>query len=45
MKSPDAILNFLIGQVMKQTHGKADPQIVRRLLLERLDAGLESTQQ
>ncbi len=30
---------FLVGQVMKATHGKANPQIVNRLLGERLAAG------
>ena len=29
-------LGFLVGQVMKATHGKANPQLVNQLLLERL---------
>ena len=29
---------FLVGQVMKATHGKANPQVVNRLLAERLGA-------
>ena len=31
------VLNFLIGQVMKQTRGKADPGQVRTALAEKLD--------
>jgi aspartyl-tRNA(Asn)/glutamyl-tRNA(Gln) amidotransferase subunit B len=31
------VLNFLMGQVMKQTQGKADPGAVRGLLAKRLD--------
>ena len=30
------VLNFLMGQVMRRTHGKADPNAVRELLTERL---------
>lgn len=33
------VLNFLMGQVMKETRGKADPGAVRRLLAARLDGG------
>lgn len=29
-------LSFLLGQLMKETKGKADPKLARRLLLERL---------
>lgn len=29
-------VGFLVGQVMKETHGKANPQIVNKLLKERL---------
>lgn len=29
-------LNYLIGQVMKKTKGRANPQLVRAMLLERL---------
>ena len=32
-------VNFLMGQVMKASRGKADPGAVRALLLERLEAG------
>ena len=32
-----AIAQFLMGQVMRATRGKADPQVVKRLLQERLD--------
>jgi aspartyl-tRNA(Asn)/glutamyl-tRNA(Gln) amidotransferase subunit B len=32
-------LGFLVGQVMKATQGKANPQVVNRLLAERLGAG------
>jgi aspartyl-tRNA(Asn)/glutamyl-tRNA(Gln) amidotransferase subunit B len=31
-------LGFLVGQVMKATQGKANPQLVNRLLTERLGA-------
>ena len=34
----DKVLNRLIGQVMKQTRGRADAQKVRSLLIERADA-------
>jgi len=30
------VLNFLIGQVMKRTGGKADPAALRRVLAQRL---------
>ena len=32
----DAVLRFLVGQVMKATRGKANPKLVNRLLRERL---------
>ena len=32
----EGVLGFLVGQVMKETRGKADPKAVNRLLLERL---------
>jgi aspartyl-tRNA(Asn)/glutamyl-tRNA(Gln) amidotransferase subunit B len=32
------LLGFFVGQVMKQTGGRADPQLVSRLLTELLDA-------
>ncbi len=31
-------LNFLMGEVMKRTQGKANPLLARQLLLERLDS-------
>jgi aspartyl-tRNA(Asn)/glutamyl-tRNA(Gln) amidotransferase subunit B len=31
------VLGFLVGQVMRATQGKADPQLVNQLLAERLD--------
>jgi aspartyl-tRNA(Asn)/glutamyl-tRNA(Gln) amidotransferase subunit B len=31
-------INFLVGQVMRQTKGQANPQVVQQLLGERLDA-------
>jgi len=34
-----AILNFLIGEVMKKSGGAADPKVVKELLLERLETG------
>jgi aspartyl-tRNA(Asn)/glutamyl-tRNA(Gln) amidotransferase subunit B len=33
------LLRFFVGQVMKQTEGRADPEIVGRLLEERLSSG------
>ncbi len=32
----EGVLGFLVGQVMKETGGKADPKIVNRLLREKL---------
>jgi aspartyl-tRNA(Asn)/glutamyl-tRNA(Gln) amidotransferase subunit B len=32
----EGVLGFLVGQVMKETQGKADPKVVNRLLQERL---------
>jgi aspartyl-tRNA(Asn)/glutamyl-tRNA(Gln) amidotransferase subunit B len=32
----EGVLGFLVGQVMKETRGKADPKVVNRLLRERL---------
>jgi aspartyl-tRNA(Asn)/glutamyl-tRNA(Gln) amidotransferase subunit B len=32
----DALMGFFMGQVMKQTRGKADPQTVKSLILEHL---------
>ena len=32
----EGVLGFLVGQVMRETQGKADPKVVNRLLLERL---------
>jgi aspartyl-tRNA(Asn)/glutamyl-tRNA(Gln) amidotransferase subunit B len=34
----EAVAQFLMGQVMRATRGKADPQVVRRLLQEQLRA-------
>jgi aspartyl-tRNA(Asn)/glutamyl-tRNA(Gln) amidotransferase subunit B len=34
----EGLLGFFVGQVMKQTHGKADPRIVNELLREKLQA-------
>jgi aspartyl-tRNA(Asn)/glutamyl-tRNA(Gln) amidotransferase subunit B len=33
------VLNFLMGQVMRRTGGKADPEAVRRILVERIKGG------
>jgi aspartyl-tRNA(Asn)/glutamyl-tRNA(Gln) amidotransferase subunit B len=30
------VLGFFVGQVMKETQGKADPKIVNQLLREKL---------
>jgi aspartyl-tRNA(Asn)/glutamyl-tRNA(Gln) amidotransferase subunit B len=35
----EKIFGFLVGQVMKETHGKANPQIVNELLKRKLAAG------
>jgi aspartyl-tRNA(Asn)/glutamyl-tRNA(Gln) amidotransferase subunit B len=32
----DGVLGFLVGQVMRETQGKADPKVVNRLLQEKL---------
>jgi aspartyl-tRNA(Asn)/glutamyl-tRNA(Gln) amidotransferase subunit B len=32
------VLRFLVGQVMKVTRGKANPQVVNRLLTDKLKA-------
>jgi aspartyl-tRNA(Asn)/glutamyl-tRNA(Gln) amidotransferase subunit B len=32
----EGVLGFLVGQVMRETGGKADPKVVSRLLLEKL---------
>jgi aspartyl-tRNA(Asn)/glutamyl-tRNA(Gln) amidotransferase subunit B len=34
----EGVLGFLVGQVMKETQGKADPKVVNRLLREKLHA-------
>ena len=36
-KSPEALMNYLVGEVMKQTQGRANPQVVRAMILERLE--------
>jgi aspartyl-tRNA(Asn)/glutamyl-tRNA(Gln) amidotransferase subunit B len=35
----EGVLGFLVGQVMKETQGKADPKVVNQLLRERLQRG------
>jgi len=32
----EGVLGFLVGQVMRETGGKADPKVVNKLLRERL---------
>ncbi len=32
----EGVLGFLVGQVMRETQGRADPRVVNRLLVERL---------
>jgi aspartyl-tRNA(Asn)/glutamyl-tRNA(Gln) amidotransferase subunit B len=34
----EGLLGFFVGQVMKETHGKADPKVVNELLREKLSA-------
>ena len=36
-KGKNKALGFLVGQVMKETKGKANPQMVNKLLREKLD--------
>ena len=36
--SPAKPLNFLMGQLMKRTQGRADPDTARRILVKQLDA-------
>ena len=36
LKKVEGLISFLIGQVMKATSGRANPQIVRTMILERL---------
>ena len=38
LKGKETAIRFLTGQVMKLTRGKADPEMVNRLLKEKLDA-------
>jgi aspartyl-tRNA(Asn)/glutamyl-tRNA(Gln) amidotransferase subunit B len=35
----EGVLGFFVGQVMRETQGKADPKVVNRLLAERLRQG------
>jgi len=35
----EGVLGFLVGQVMRETQGQADPKVVNRLLAERLRSG------
>ena len=35
----EGLLGFFVGQVMKETQGKADPRVVNELVLEKLKAG------
>ena len=34
----EGVLGFFVGQVMKETRGKADPKVVNGLLREKLQA-------
>ena len=38
LKKSERALNYLIGQVMAKTQGRANPHVVRAVLLERLEA-------
>jgi aspartyl-tRNA(Asn)/glutamyl-tRNA(Gln) amidotransferase subunit B len=40
----EASFKFLVGQVMKATRGRANPEAVNRLLREKLDAGASESQ-
>ena len=37
LKQADRAMNYLIGQVMRRTQGRANPQVVRAMILERLE--------
>ncbi|MCX7608234.1 MAG: Asp-tRNA(Asn)/Glu-tRNA(Gln) amidotransferase subunit GatB [Anaerolineales bacterium] len=37
-KGKETVFQWLMGQIVRATHGKADPQLTRRLLHERLEA-------
>ena len=37
LKQSERAMNFLIGQVMAKTQGRANPQVVRAMLLKRLE--------
>ena len=36
LSSEESLLNFLLGQVMRETSGKANPQIARQMILDRV---------
>jgi len=38
-KGKKGVIGVLIGDVMKKTRGRANPEVVRRLLLEKLESG------
>ena len=38
LEGKEPVLRFLVGQVMKATHGKANPHLVNELLKEKLSA-------
>jgi len=38
MKTPEQLLNFLIGKVMQKTQGRANPTLVREMLIARLES-------
>ena len=38
-KGKEAALTFLVGQVMRQTKGRANPSVVNNLLKEKLEEG------
>jgi aspartyl-tRNA(Asn)/glutamyl-tRNA(Gln) amidotransferase subunit B len=38
MKGKETAVRFLVGQVMKETRGQADPPVVMKMLGEKLEA-------
>lgn len=38
LNGKDAVLNFLVGQLMKATRGQANPALAREIMTEKLDA-------
>jgi len=35
-KTPEKVINFFMGQIMKETDGKADSEVVREIVINKL---------